>query len=296
MYKEVAVDPACLADDACFFALREQFGFEKGRYLIADSSQWLKAAMEAVKAAQAREELKPVKAKTIKQWLNKSRKPTAAEKQLLLANDRAGVSTTSDWNQWWSLQQGIRSFDVSVATQSNPPNAYEFFELSSLADWSVSPTYTVDRTPEGIVWALTPLLYISKDILLVDNYLNLASNLVLAELTKAAALAGCHQLTIATACHCASAQTVWEREYQPLVSADFKCEWLQVPDYYFHDRYLISDTGAIKAGHGFSARVPQGTAADKLSLSYCGFDEAQSVKQQVQSLVSDGRARVIWSN
>lgn len=90
MYKEVAVDPACMADSACFFALREQFGFEKGRYLVADRQHWLKDAMVAVKAAQSSNELKPVMAQTIKSWLNKARgKVELKDRQILLPSSRS---------------------------------------------------------------------------------------------------------------------------------------------------------------------------------------------------------------
>jgi hypothetical protein len=297
MYKEVAVDPACIADDSCFFALREQFGFEKGRYLIADTRRWLQDAMAAVKEAQKRNELKPVKAQTIKAWLNRaSKKVEVKDRQILLPSNRQVSSEIATWNDWWSGQQAIRSFDVSVAPSSYPPQFYEFTELSTLDSWKVSPSYSVDRTATAIVAAIEPLLKISKQILLVDNYFNLGSNAVLAELIRAAVKAGCTQLTIVTGCDCASPDMVWAHEYQSLASDDFQCKWLKVPDRFFHDRYLITDTGAITAGHGFSVATQQGTAADKVNLSYCSFDEANTVKQQVQDLEAEGRASVIWSN
>jgi hypothetical protein len=296
MYKEVAVDPACLADDACFFALREQFGFEKGRYLIADSQCWLRDAMKAVKDAQERNDLKPVRAKTIKEWLNKSRKQTAAnERQILLANDRVQSSPFPTWNHWLLGQQAIRTFDVCVGPTANPPLLYDFTQLSGLAEWAVSPGYSVDRNAAAIVSVLEPLLRISKDILLVDNYFNLGVNPVLAEFLRVANRAGGRRVTIVTGCDCASPAKVWANEYQHLVGPGFSCEWLKVPDRYFHDRYLITDTGAVKAGHGFSEGVSNGTASARLNLGYCGFDESQSVKQDIKNLIADGRATQIWS-
>ncbi len=297
MYKEVAVDPACIADEACFFALREQFGFEKGRYLIADSRRWLKDAMLAVKAAQSRNELKPIRAQTIKSWLNKAgRRVTAKERQLLLPRDRVLVPVVDVWNDWWLGQKTIRDFDVSVLTVTNPPQGYDFTQLSYLPNWQVSPSNSVNRTAVDIVSAIEPLLRIGKEILLVDNYFNLGANVVLVELLKKAVHAGFTRLTIVTTCDCASPERVWNNQYQSLVPADFRCEWLKVPDRYFHDRYLITETGAVKAGHGFSANTLTGTAAAKVNLGYCAYDEAHGVKQEVEALVDDGRASMIWSN
>lgn len=296
MYKEIAVEPACIADAECFFALRDKFGFEKGRYLIADSAAWLKAAMAAVKVAQDNDELKPVRAKTIKEWLNRLRKQKKGnERQLLLTNDRLLDGVNDNWNEWWAEQKAIRAFDVSIMAQSNSPHAYDFSELEDLADWQVSPSYFVGRTADEIISFLKPLLQISKDILLVDNFFNLASNPVLVELIRVFSGMGGRHLTVVTTCDCASSERVWEREYQHLVTEAFHCDWIKVPDRYFHDRYLISDTGAIKAGHGFSIGVEQGIAADKLSLSYCSYEEASSVRRQVNELVDDGRANKIWS-
>lgn len=297
MYKEVAVDPACMADDACFFALREQFGFEKGRYLIADGRRWLHDAMVAVKGAQSRHELKPVRAKTIKEWINKSgRKVAPKDRQLLLPSDRLLTPEMITWNDWWQGQQAIRSFDVSVMLTSDPPQVFDFTQLSEAPGWQVPPSYSVDRTAISIVAALEPLLRISKEIWLVDNYFNLGSNKVLVELIRTANQTGCTHLKIVTACDCASVENVWNKEYRSLITGELKCRWLKIPDKYFHDRYLISDVGAIKAGHGFSAEVSKGTAADKLNLGYCAFDEALSIRQQVETLIDDGRACQIWSN
>lgn len=297
MYKEVAVDPACMADSDCFFALREQFGFEKGRYLVADRQHWLNDAMAAVKAAQSADELKPVLAKTIKSWLNKARgKVELKDRQILLPLNREIDPEVPIWNDWWLGQQSIRKFDVSIAPAPNPPLAYDFTQLSSVQDWQISPSYSVDRTVADIVAALEPLLRISREVWLVDNYFNLGSNQVLAALIRTAATVGCTQLRVITACDCASPEAVWTREYESLVSDTFKCEWVKVPDKFFHDRYLITDTGAVKAGHGFAEATPKGTAADKVSLGYCSFEEAHTVKQQIQTLLAEKNADIIWSN
>lgn len=297
MYKEVAVDPTCIADDACFFALREQFGFEKGRYLIADGKRWLSDAMAAVKEAQGKNELKPVRAKTIKAWLNKARgNIEQRDRQILLPLNRTMSPEVPTWNDWWAEQQAIRNFDVSVVPASNPPQTYDFTQLATVANWQVSPSFSVAKTAESIVAALEPLLRISKEVYLLDNYFRLGSNKVLTVLISTAARVGCTRLRIITACACPNPAAVWEREYEGLTSSTLKCDWVIVPDKYFHDRYLITDTGALKAGHGFLADVAKGIAADTLNLSYCAFNEAQITKQQIDALLSEKKASIIWSN
>ena len=253
--------------------------------------------MAAVKEAQERNQLKPVRAKTIKAWLNKaSRKVEVKDRQILLPTNRQVSSDIDVWNDWWADQHEIRRFDVSVASYSNPPEFYDFTELLALDSWQVPPSISVDRTAVSMVAAIESLLRISKEVLLVDNYFNLSSNAVLAELIRVAVEAGCTRFTVVTACDCASPDRVWANEYQRLTSDDFQCKWVKVPDRFFHDRYLITDTGAITAGHGFSVATQQGTAADRVNLSYCSFDEANTVKQQLADLEAQGRSSLIWNN
>ena len=69
-----------------------------------------------------------------------------------------------------------------------------------------------------------------------------------------------------------------------------------VPQKFFHDRYLISNIGAIKAGHGFSEGVTQGAQADILSLNICSKHESNDVIQQLEKIISTKQATITYLN
>lgn len=70
MYKEIAFDPECMAEYEYYGLLKQNFGFEKGRYVIASKKEWAKEAFQAVKAS----EISPVKKKSVTNYLNNLQK------------------------------------------------------------------------------------------------------------------------------------------------------------------------------------------------------------------------------
>ena len=67
MYQEVALDPRCLGEYHYYGLLRNGFGFEAGRYVIAPVRDWAKEAFQAAKK-QKREEKKNKGGQGKKKW------------------------------------------------------------------------------------------------------------------------------------------------------------------------------------------------------------------------------------
>ena len=65
MYKEVAIDPRCMADMEYYNLVKQHFGYDKGRYISAEVKVWTKEAMEYVKKS----DLSDVKLQSVKNYL-----------------------------------------------------------------------------------------------------------------------------------------------------------------------------------------------------------------------------------
>ena len=65
------------------------------------------------------------------------------------------------------------------------------------------------------------------------------------------------------------------------------------PNQFFHDRYLITDAGAVRAGHGFMSDAVKGTHADQVNLNLIGIAEAERTQRSLQDLLASGRANIV---
>lgn len=89
MYKEVAFDPSCLRSFEYYSLLKQQFGFDKGRYVAADRKAWAREAMCVVKQAG----FTVVREQSIKNYLNKLARSRGWD-EFLLAPDRKKITTS----------------------------------------------------------------------------------------------------------------------------------------------------------------------------------------------------------
>ncbi|MBE8232535.1 MAG: hypothetical protein HAW67_02280, partial [Endozoicomonadaceae bacterium] len=67
MYQEVAFDPECFSEYHYYGLLKSEFGFEKGRYIVAPIRSWVREAVKAVKDSQ---QIKPIRKQTIKNFVS----------------------------------------------------------------------------------------------------------------------------------------------------------------------------------------------------------------------------------
>jgi hypothetical protein len=154
MYKEVAFDPACMANMEYYGLVKQHFGFEKGRYIAADVKAWAREAMRHVKDS----DLQPIKQQSIKNYLNKLGRSKYHE-EFMLAEDRKGINI-EEWNSWWLEQRKIREFAITISESAND-GCVNVDQINSGCDeWKIPSSVSVNRTAHDIVNVLLPLALI----------------------------------------------------------------------------------------------------------------------------------------
>jgi hypothetical protein len=284
MYKEVAFDPSCMSEIEYYYLVKQHFGFERGRYISAEVRPWAQEAMAHVKDS----ELQPVRKKSVKNYLNKLGRAKES-KEFLLTRDRQAIEA-ENWVDWFEQQEGIRQFSCTVVRDA----ADDQINIDQIGEeceqWVVPPSISVKRTPRAIIGALYPLLVLSTRVTLIDPYFRISSNPSLRELFRALGGTSVNQLRVATTMDSPSPQDAYDNNLKQLNQTGMHFEWIKVPDKYFHDRYVITDVGAIKSGHGFLAETERGTHSDLANMNIIGYDEARRTISDLDGLLADNRA------
>lgn len=284
MYKEVAFDPCCLRSFEYYSLLKQQFGFDRGRYVAADRRGWAQEAMAAVKQAG----LPVIREQSIKNYLNKL--PRSKERdEFLLAPDRP-KNDHQLWAAWLDSQLQVRPFDMIISEPAHDG----CLDMDSINNghqkWGVPVSLSVPRTATAIVEAVRGLLRLSTDITLIDPYFYLAGNRAFSEFVRVVQDTSVRSICVVSTINAADPQCVYQREYFALNGRGVGLEWIVAPDQFFHDRYLLTDVGAVRAGHGFMSDVEKGIHADLLNLNLIGIEEAQRTQQSLKTLIDEGRA------
>ncbi|MGP0150973.1 hypothetical protein [Pseudomonas oryzihabitans] len=284
MYKEVALNPSCLSGFEYYSLLKQQFGFDKGKYISADRRAWAQEAMIAVKQAG----LSAIREQSIKNYLNKL--PRSRERdEFLLAPDRQDVQS-ENWSSWLDSQARIRSFDFTIS-ESAHNGAIDINAINNgHPGWSVPASLSVPRSAVAIVEAMGGLLRLSTEIILIDPYFRLSENQTLFELLRQLQRTSVRSMCVVSTINSASPHQVYQREYLATNGRGVGFAWVVAPGQFFHDRYLLTDAGAVRAGHGFMSDVVKGVHADLLNLNLISVEEAERTKQSLKSLLEAGRA------
>ena len=85
-------------------------------------------------------------------------------------------------------------------------------------------------------------------------------------------------------------QDFYERHYRPLNHSGIQFDWIKAPEKYFHDRYVITDVGALRSGHGFMADVEKGAHSDLTNINIIGYGEASRTLYDLELLLQENRA------
>jgi hypothetical protein len=206
-------------------------------------------------------------------------------------------AAVQDWYEWFVNQKAYMEFDATVSDR-DIAGAISYEEIiDDCEGWSVPPTVRVDRNPAAIVETLIPLVRLGARITIIDQFFRLAGNKVLHELIQFVSNAkNITKLTIVTSIETARPAHVFNAEYTRNYQYVPKVDLVIAPEKFFHDRYLITDNSAVKAGHGFSDAIKSGTHADRLSISLCGKDEKSETERELCSAIDRGLAKVIELN
>lgn len=287
MYKEVAFDPSCMADIEYYNLVKQHFGFEKGRYIAAEIKSWAREAMALVKES----DLKPIRKQSVKNYLNRLGHSKSSE-EFLLTRDRQVVSAAC-WRDWVDEQQKIRRFSFTIAHGAGDDVINIDRINDGCVEWDVPASISIDRgNPKDIIAALSPLLVLSNNITIVDQYFLLPGNKVLAALFHAIGTTSVRSLRIATTLSPPNILNVYNREFRNRNVSNIHFEWIKAPSKYFHDRYVITDAGAVRSGQGFMVDVEKGTHSDLANINIIGQDEASRTLHELEKLLEDRRATV----
>lgn len=286
MYMEVAFNPSCMDSMEYYGLIRQHFGFEKGRYISADVRVWAAEAMRSVKES----ELQPVKKKSIKNFLNKLVRSKKHE-EFCLAEDRKALKF-DEWAQWWEEQKKVREFSITISGSASDGCINVGQINDGCEEWSMPPSVSVRRNSNDIVNTMLPLIQISKEIVIVDQYFRLVNNPVLVEIFNQLNNYSVEKLRVVTSMRTANASGVYDRDYRALNIKPVSFEWITAPERFFHDRYFITDVGAIRSGQGFMEDVQKGIHADFANLNIVSRDEADRTLCDLDGLLEDGSATI----
>ena len=104
------------------------------------------------------------------------------------------------------------------------------------------------------------------------------------------------RLTIVTSIDTAGPEKVFDNDFRNNYEYLPSVRLVIAPNRFFHDRYLITNNAAIKAGHGFSDAPKAGEHSDRLSISLCGKEEKDETEKELKSVIDREVARVIVLN
>jgi hypothetical protein len=289
MYKEITIDPACMAEFEYYTLLKTSFGFEKGRYLTVSIREWVAQAVKAIKASN----MSDIKQSSVKNFLNQLQRDKR-NTYALLSFERRNIAEeqVSNWFDWQQKQNVEKPFSAVVSDFPIENSISHMDILDDHEKWHLSPTIQTKKTPEEIYQVLKPIVEISRVITIVDPYFSLASNGVLRKL-----IAECQNnlalksIKLVTAINTANPEKVFEREYLSEFDNVPSFELIVVNNSkQFHDRYLYSDSAGIKAGHGFSEAAEKGAQSDLLSFNLVGTNEINNIGEWVLKLIASGNA------
>ena len=280
MYKEIALDPHCLSEFHYYALLKSGFGFESGRYVVAPTKQWVREAYQSVKASG----ISPNKQKSITNFLNKLQREKALP-LIILPRDRASLTEQSgydNWLEWVETQHSMRQFNAVVTEKHGVEHTNYEQIIEGDTAWAIPPTLWIDKTNREIMSVVKPLLMVGRELTIADPYFKLPGNNLLKAILIEAKVSSIKKITIATSMECGNLSGVFEREYKQLLGGQIKLLYVRVPNQFIHDRYMLTDIAAIKAGQGFAVAPEKGLQSDHLSISLCGLEEYKDTRTRIE--------------
>ena len=289
MYKEVSFDPSCMGSMEYYGLVKQHFGYDHGRYISANIKAWAREAMKCAIAA----DLPPVKKQSIKNFLNKASRSPVKKEYFVLPEDRKGVSEDG-WLDWHAEQEKVRPFSF-VISESDHIDSITVDDINSgCDDWQVSRSVSVERNEKDLVAPLVSLMVISSSLTLLDPYFVFSDNEVVSELLVNAKTLGLSSVRFVTSMKTPGAESIFNRCYKKNMPNNLSMSWIVVPDKYFHDRYVITDAGAIRSGQGFMPATKRGVHADKANYNSISKVEAAGVISELDELIKSGKAEVVF--
>ena len=278
-----------MADIEYYNLIQQHFGFDHGRYISADVKKWAREAMQIVKAS----DIEPIKRQSIKNYLNRIFYQKFHD-EFHLAEDRKNIAE-ENWENWWNTQTLIRSFSTTISKSRN--NALKIDDINKgHPDWVVPRSISVPKTPFDIVGALVPMLKISEELKLIDQYFSLNENPVLMELLTQSQSYSINSITIVSSINPKNPREIYAQQYQIINAKSINFKWILATDKFFHDRYFISNIGAMRSGQGFSKDIEKGAHSDKYKFNIISKDEANEALFALEDILKRGVAKIVFES
>ena len=237
--------------------------------------------------------IQPVKKKTIQLYLNKLR-TSKQPSEFRLASDRGGVAHDS-WINWHQQQSSRRPFSCTVS--ENPLLGGLTIDSVNEGDdmWLSKRSISIDRNSAAIVEALEPLIKLSKTFTIIDPYFQIAGINSFGNLLECCQCYGVQTIQVVTSIEMADPLRAYRDMYEHLNVNDIAIAWITAPERFFHDRYVITESGAIRSGQGFMPAVGRGIHADQANLNLISKDEAERTLASLKSIIESGHAVIKFS-
>lgn len=283
MFKEIAINPlSVVANYNCCCLINDTlFGFERGRYIIADSKSWAEEAFKSYK--NLREGYSDIQQEKIDSLLELARFKERAEEFFLLPSYRSKI-TGDNWQDWWQKQTNLHPFDATLAEQTDTSkHIYSNNDIWGYVDWKPLSSPIIDRTrANNFIPPLLSLIRISSNIVWVDKYFGLSTGRnrkkaiksikeLLSKLTN-----NIQSLIIITANNNDSFNV---SDFQGVSTIVNRIKIIYVDGEDLHDRLFITDVGAIKATAGFIECNARNQTPSEIQTYH------RTVKEEIESYV-----------
>jgi hypothetical protein len=269
MLYEYAVDPKTMgASWENFRYLIEKFGFDRGRIISCFPESWCREVLNAARAS----DMKTIQLQKVVEKLSR------AERYALIQTKRRYLPDLGGWLSNALNQQHENPFRAIVSS-ANPNSNDVVLLIDELDDlhplFSAHVSWTAPRTAEAIAQNLRLLLIASKDIVIIDPFIDLRNRGAdytgpLRQMFSVMTSAGCTGVKIELHFRTHSSRPPIE-----LVERDAR-RWLDgvIPngcvvelyewqdDRRLHDRAVVTERGGIGSGEGF------GVLAEEAGLNF----------------------------
>jgi len=255
MIYEYAVDPSLLGDINNCRTIFDNFRPDRGKLIAEVPRKWLREAYKAID----RSRYSPMKRKAIVENLNRLKKQGMSKNHQLESWDAVNDS----WLDYIINANSSGSF-AAIFTETQVAGSVQTYALSDLflgkapECWKYDSQQHINRTPQAIAAAVKPLITISKQITLIDRhiypntprYQSVLKEIIRTVNTDGLYGAGIDTVTIHLSDERTDMQDSLERKVLPFLPKGMKVVCHQWPKDIFHDRFIITDVGGVKFGHG----------------------------------------------
>tara|TARA_Y100000296_G_scaffold85684_1_gene122416 strand:- start:3036 stop:3935 length:900 start_codon:yes stop_codon:yes gene_type:complete len=256
MFYEYAIDPDIFKDEMSRRTFLEAFSVNTQRLISDTPKNWSRHVLQQITAI-PHEICGPQKKKALKERLAKIVKQNLIRNRSIKENKPAWFQLVANEHQRYPFAAVYTPTPIR-----EPVKSYSFNELDieSPPTWYTQAQAHVKREARHLVHAALPLLSISKEIHLIDRMLKFTeptwgryAELITELLAIMGTLnyqRGISTLNIHTSDNYGDISATAEIKLLPLLPDCIKVNIYQWPHGKMHDRFFLTDIGAINIGHG----------------------------------------------